>query len=194
MRESALWADFDEALSALCELNRAHARAAMVAAGFYSHRRQWRRRGDRMTTPSRVTAEDIPEAIRDRVFEFLSRSSRGEVTVQNCVAFFETVQDDLTPVAYCWLVKRLAQMYNGSDVVTATDPRGHAQQTLIRWLQEEWGLPSGGKKTDPATSEILRRYLNAQRFELGGPTAPLVEPVGYPRALEQRCLQLLLPA
>jgi hypothetical protein len=147
----------------------------MCAAGFYLHHRQWRRKGDRMTTPSRVTAEEVPQTIRDRVFEFLSRSGRGEVTVQDSVAFFEAVQDDLTPVAYCWLVKRLAQLFNGCDNVTAIDPRGHAQQALIRWLQEEWNTTWMEKKADPATSEILRRYLNVQRYELGGPESPLLE-------------------
>jgi len=45
LRESALWSEFDTALSLLYDLNRAHARAAMHAAGYYRHHRSWRPMG-----------------------------------------------------------------------------------------------------------------------------------------------------
>src|SRR5512135_404663 len=43
--ELARWGAFNSAFAVLCRLTRAHRRATMYAAGFYLHRRQWRRRG-----------------------------------------------------------------------------------------------------------------------------------------------------
>lgn len=63
-RELALWGKFDAALSLLSELNRAHAHAAMYAAGFYLHHRSWRPRGRSMataTTPAKVEGDDVPD-------------------------------------------------------------------------------------------------------------------------------------
>jgi hypothetical protein len=171
----ALWGQFDAAFTALCDLNRAHARAAMFAAGFYLHRREWRRRGKTMGTPANATAPDVPEVIRERVGEFLSQSKRAEVSADDCVRFFDSIKGELTPAAYSWVIKRLVGITGRFDVLTPIDPRARAQQALVRWLTERWGHPGPRHTVNPADRELLRRYLDVLRGDLAGEDAPILE-------------------
>jgi hypothetical protein len=177
-RELALWSDFDAAFRLLCDLNRSHARAALYAAGYYLHRRQWRKKGKRpMTTPAKITEDDIPQSLRDRVSEFLRQSAESGTTPKECVAFFESVREELTPATYRWLIARLAQRLNDCDSVAPIVPGAQARQALVKWLSEGWGLPNGEKTAHPADLEIQRRYLDVLRDDLAGPDAPPLEHV-----------------
>ena len=173
--ELARWGNFDAAFTCLCELNRAHAQAAMFAAGYYLHRRQWRPKGNRMTTPAKVTPADVPATVRARVADFLGRSGQAEVTADDCVRFFDSVKDELTPAAYRWVIKRLVRQTGHFDVLPSADPRARAQQALVKWLNAP-GLGEGPHKpVSPADHELSRRYLDVQRDELAGPDAPPLE-------------------
>jgi hypothetical protein len=173
--ELALWSQFDVAITVLCDLNRAHARAAMYAAGFYLHRRQWRRRGKTMGMPAKATASDVPVVIRERVDEFLCQNNQAEVSADDCVRFFDSIKDDLTPAAYSWVIKRLVGLTGRYDFLTPIDPRARAQQTLVRWLNEKWGHRGKPGEVSPADHELLRRHLDVLRKELADANAPLLE-------------------
>jgi hypothetical protein len=114
----------------------------MFAAGYYLHRRQWRRRGKTMGTPAKATAPDVPEVIRERVGEFLSQSKRAEVSADDCVRFFDSIKRELTPAAYAWVIKRWVGITGRFDSLTPIDPRARAQQALVRWLNERRVPPS----------------------------------------------------
>lgn len=177
-RELVLWGEFDAAFSLLCRLNRAHAHAAMYAAGFYVHHRSWRPRGRAMATsmtPANVKRDEVPDAIRDRVTEFLRLSAHGDVIPKDCITFFESVREELTPASYRWLIKRLAERFNCCDHVSPLDPRARAQQTLIKWLTEGWGHCPRGNSARPGDLEIQRRYLDVLRHDLAGDEPSLVE-------------------
>lgn len=175
-RELALWSEFDEALRCLCDVNRAHARAAMKAAGFYQHKRQWRKRGGRMaTTPAPITADDIPESIKQRVGDFLGRSKEPDLTARDCMEFFNSIEAELSLPAYCWVINRLARRLNDCDTLDPLDPRARAQQALLKWMDDNWGFFDNAPQPSFADRQILRRYLDVQRCELAGPDAPLLE-------------------
>jgi hypothetical protein len=173
--ELARWVEFDAAFASFCRLNRAHARAAMYAAGYYLHRRQWRRRGKPMGTPAKLTPADVPETIRVRVGEFLRQNGDRQVSADDCVRFFDSIREGLTPAAYQWVIKRLVAATGRFDVLIPTDPRARAQQALVRWLTERWGHPGPRQTVNPADRELLRRYLDVLRDDVAGDDAPPLE-------------------
>jgi hypothetical protein len=117
----------------------------------------------------------VPEAIRDRVTEFLRQSNGGEVGADDCVRFFDSIKAELTPAAYRWVIKRLVGITGRFDFLTPIDPRARAQQTLVRWLTERWGLLGPPGKVSPADHELLRRYIDVLRGDLAGEDAPPLE-------------------
>jgi hypothetical protein len=144
----------------------------MYAAGYYQHHRQWRRRENKMGTPAKVDKAEVPEAVRQRVGEFLRQSREGRATADDCVRFFDSVKHELTPAGYSWVIKRLVGITGRSDYLTPISPRARAQQTLVHWLNRRWGVNGPAKDVSPADHELLRRYLDVSRDELAGLGAP----------------------
>ena len=173
--ELALWSQFDVAITVLCDLNRAHARAAMYAAGFYLHRRQWRRRGKTMTTLAKATASDVPEAIQQRVGEFLRLNNETRVSADDCVRFFDSIKEDLNLASYHWVIKRLVALTGRYDFLTPISPRARAQQALVQWLNRRKAGSGKAEEICPADHELLRRYIDVLRRDLAGENASPLE-------------------
>jgi 5-methylthioribose kinase len=130
-----------------------------------------------MGTPTKAIAADVPEAIRERVGEFLRRSDQGEVSADDCVKFFDSIKEELTPAAYAWVIKRLVGSTGRFDFLTPIDPRARAQQALVKWLNEGMWLDDGSRKLKPADYELLRRFVDVLRHDLAGADAPVLEQI-----------------
>jgi hypothetical protein len=105
----------------------------------------------------------------------LATSEVRRPSPKDCITFFESVREGLTPASYRWLVKRLAERFNQSDHVSPIDPRAKAEQTLIKWLTEGWGQCPRGNSANPGDLEIQRRFLDVLRHDLAGSDSPLLE-------------------